>query len=404
MAGLIAEATRRIILVVNAGSATLRCDRVDPASPDSRGRLSVRVERVGHPTAQLVVDVGGARTYERAVSTRDYAGAIRVVETALREHHAIDGITAIGHRVVHGGDRFCVATRLDTHVVQSIHALTPLAPLHQPAGLQGIEWALSAFPSTPQFAVFDTAFHQTLPPHAFRYAVPEAWYATCGVRRYGFHGTSHRFVATRAAETMQRPLAELDLVTLHLGGGSSATAIRHGQSVDTSMGFTPLEGLVMGTRSGDFDPGALLHVQRTAGLGPDDIERSLQHESGLIGLCGTSDMRDALAREAAGDERAILAIRVYVHRLRRILGALLGVLGGADAIVFTGGVGENAVRIRSLACAGLERLGVVLDESANAAPAAGVAIVSRADSPVRVLVIPTDEALEIARETVAALA
>jgi acetate kinase len=358
------------------------------------------VERIGQATARLILDLDGERSCERAVDAPHHAAALGLVEAALREHRALDGVAAIGHRVVHGGDRFRTATRLDENVVRSIRELVPLAPLHQPACLLGIAWALAAFPVTPQFAVFDTAFHQTLPPRAFRYAVPESWYTEYGLRRYGFHGTSHRFVAERAAQALQRPLAELDLVTLHLGGGASAAAIHQGESIDTSMGFTPLEGLVMGTRSGDLDPGALLHVQRAAGLGPAEVEHALQHASGLLGLCGASDLREVLAREASGDERATLALAVYVHRLRRTIGAFLGVLGGADAIVFTGGVGENATRVRTLACAGLERLGIMLDEAANAARLRGIATVSRAESPIRVLVVPTDEALAIARETI----
>ncbi len=389
------------VLVVNAGSATLRCDRVDPADAD---RLSVRIERIGLPAARRIVERAGARIEECEVGAPDHAAAFRRIAEVLDASPTSSRIAAVGHRVVHGGDRFHAPARLDPEVVRAIRELVPLAPLHQPSCLLGIEFALAAFPGLPQFAVFDTAFHQTLPPHARRYAVPESWVVAHGVRRYGFHGTSHQFVAERAAEALGCPLASLDLLTLHLGGGASATAIRGGRSIDTSMGFTPLEGLVMGTRSGDVDPGALLHVQRATGLDAEAMTNVLQHESGLLGLCGTSDLREVLAREARGDPRAVLAVGVYVHRLRRTMGGLLAVLGGADAIVFTGGVGENAARIRSLACAGLERLGIALDETRNATPPRGAAIVSRADSRIRVLVVPTDEALAIARETRTALA
>jgi acetate kinase len=253
-------------------------------------------------------------------------------------------------------------------------------------------------------AVFDTAFHQTLPPHAFRYAVPEAWYRELGVRRYGFHGTSHRWVAERTAEALGRPLAALNLITLHLGNGASAAALRAGRCVDTSMGLTPLEGLVMGTRSGDLDPAVPLFVQRRAGLRAEAADAALNEGSGLLGLAGTADMRELLAREGAGDERARLALEVYAYRIRKYLGAYTAVLGRVDAIAFTGGVGENAARVRSLACAGLEGLGIALDERANAAAAGEAAEIGRAGLPVRAWVVRTNEELQIARETLAALA
>jgi acetate kinase len=247
-------------------------------------------------------------------------------------------------------------------------------------------------------AAFDTAFHHTLPERAFRYAVPDAWYGQHQVRRYGFHGLSHEYVAQRAAAYLGKPLGELNLITLHLGNGASACAIQGGRSVDTSMGFTPLEGLVMGTRSGDLDPAVPLHMERVSGLGWAGLDHALNHECGLKGLAGVNDMREILAREADGDAAARLALEVYTYRIRKYIGAYLAVLGRVDALVFTAGVGENAPRVRSLACAGLEGLGIALDEAANTAPLGEVAEIQQASQPVRVLVIRTNEELHIARQ------
>jgi acetate kinase len=339
------------------------------------------------------------------VPAQDHRAAFVRIGAALRGSGALEAgrLTAIGHRVVHGGERFQAPARIDADVCAAIRELAPLAPLHNPANLIGIEVCREAFPGVPQVAVFDTAFHQTLPPHAFRYAVPDAWYQRFGVRRYGFHGTSHRYVAERAAEALGHPLAALNLITLHLGNGASAAAIRAGRCVDTSMGFTPLEGLVMGTRSGDLDPAIPLFVQRAAGLAPEAVDAALNEDSGLSGLAGTSDMRDLLAREQAGDERACLALELYCYRIRKYVGAYCAVLGRVDALVFTGGVGENAARVRSLACAGLEPLGIALDERANAAAVAEISEIGRAGAPVRTLVVRTNEELQIAREALAAL-
>jgi acetate kinase len=340
------------------------------------------------------------------VPARDHREAFGRIATALHRSDAAGAgqLAAIGHRVVHGGERFQAPARIDAEVCAAIRELAPLAPLHNPANLIGIEVCREAFPGVPQVAVFDTAFHQTLPPHAFRYAVPDAWYRRHGVRRYGFHGTSHRYVAERAAEALGRPFTALNLITLHLGNGASAAAIRAGRCVDTSMGLTPLEGLVMGTRSGDLDPAVPLFVQRTAGLTPEAADAALNQHSGLLGLAGTSDMRELLAQEQAGDERARLALELYGYRIRKYLGAYCAVLGRVDALVFTGGIGENAARVRSLACDGLDALGIALDERANGAAAGAVAEIGRAGAPVRAFVVRTNEELQIARETLATLA
>jgi len=364
------------------------------------------LERIGEKGSRLRHRGPRGAEQVRDVEASDHREAFEHVGAALRGDLARgepDSLAAIGHRVVHGGERFQAPTRVDARVCEAIRELSALAPLHNPANLVGIEVCLAAFPGVPQVAVFDTAFHQTMPPRAFRYAVPEAWYRRFGVRRYGFHGTSHRYVAERAAAALGRPLAELNLITLHLGNGASAAAIEAGRCVDTSMGLTPLEGLVMGTRSGDLDPAVPLFLEREGGLTRDAVDRALNHESGLAGLCGTNDVREILAREEAGDARACLALEVYVHRLRKYVGAYCAVLARVDGLVFTGGVGENAARVRSLACANLERLGIALDEERNGAATGALREIGRPGMPVRVLVVPTDEEVQIAREALGAI-
>jgi len=288
---------------------------------------------------------------------------------------------------------------IDDRVIETIRKLAPLAPLHNPANLLCIEVTMARMPDVPQVAVFDTAFHQTIPPHAYRYGVPEKWYASHGIRRYGFHGTSHAYVAKQAARQLGRPLPELNFIILHLGNGASAAAVKNGRSVDTSMGLTPLEGLVMGTRGGDIDPGALVYLARQCGMSVDEINAALNGESGLEGLCGVSDMRDVLKREAAGDERARLALDVYAYRLRKYIGAYMAALGRVDAIVFTAGVGENSPDIRERACEGLGALGVQLDEDRNRSNATGARAIHREGASIALLVVPTNEELEIAEQT-----
>jgi acetate kinase len=393
-----AEAT---VLVVNCGSSSVRYRLL--AMDAGRSVAGGMLERIGETDPRLHRRDAEGRERSEPAPARDHREAFGHIAAALRREGALDPerLAAIGHRVVHGGERFRASALIDPGVREAIRELASLAPLHNPANLVGIDACLDAFPGVPQVAVFDTAFHQTMPPFAFRYAVPDAWYRGLGVRRYGFHGTSHRYVAERAARALGRPLTELSLVTLHLGNGASAAAIREGRSVDTSMGMTPLEGLVMGTRSGDLDPAVPLYVQRAAGLDAGAVDDALNHRAGLEGLAGASDVRELLARESAGDERARLALEVYAYRVKKYIGAYFAALGRLDALVFTGGVGENASRVRSLACAGLERLGIALDERANAAAAGELSEIGRAGTPVRVLVVRTDEELQIAREALA---
>ena len=391
---------RPILLVVNSGSSSVKYQLLDMAEERALG--GGQVDRIGSPGSVLrhwVTDCTAPR--EREVAAGDHREALAIVGALLHESGLLAdsaALTAICHRVVHGGEAFAAPVLIDDVVEEAIRRLGRLAPLHNPANLLGIEVCRTAFPGVPQVAVFDTAFHQSMPAAAYRYALPEDWYTHHGVRRYGFHGTSHRYVAEQAAAVLGRPLDQLRLITLHLGNGASAAAVADGRCVDTSMGLTPLEGLVMGTRCGDIDPAIPAHLQRVARLAPEAVDRALNQQSGLLGLCGCSDVREVLRREAAGDARATLAVAVYTHRIKRYLGAFVAVLGGADALVFTGGVGENASRIRALACSGLERLGIALDETENLRPVEQWADLSRADMPVRVLAVRTNEELQIARE------
>ena len=308
---------------------------------------------------------------------------------------------AVGHRVVHGGARFHEPTIVTEQVERDIDELSSLAPLHNPGALQGIVAAIDAFPTVAHVAIFDTAFHQTLPPEAFTYAINVDLAEKYRVRRYGFHGTSHGFVARSSAEFLGQPAEDLNQIVLHLGNGGSVCAVRAGKSVETSMGMTPLEGLVMGTRSGDIDPGVLFHLNRRAGLSIDDLDTLLNRGSGLLGLTGRGDMRDVITAADAGDGASQLAIDVYIHRLKHYIGAYYAQLGRVDVISFTAGVGENDPMVRARALGGLEALGIIIDPVRNASKDRGPRRISADDSRVTVLVFPTNEELEIARQTLA---
>jgi acetate kinase len=367
------------VLVVNSGSSSIKYQLIETGGPT----------RLAHGLVERIGAIG---------SVPDHDAGLRAVVAALERAGLSTGITAIGHRVVHGGDRFIEPTLIDDRVLDEIREQVPLAPLHNPANLTGILIARQLWPEIPQVAVFDTAFHATLPPHAYRYAVPETWYTSHRVRRYGFHGTSHAYVARQAASILGRPLEQLRMITAHLGNGASMTAIAGGRSVDTSMGFTPLEGLVMGTRSGDIDPAIGFHIARNAGLTIDEIDVALNSASGLRGLCGDNDLRVIEARAEQGDAAAQLALDVFCHRIRKYIGAYAAVLGGLDALVFTAGIGEHSAAVRQRVCTGLEFLGIDLDPVANAASAR---LIGATGCEVAVLVVPTDEELEIAVQTLA---
>lgn len=386
-----------LVLSLNSGSSSLKGALLDPDS--GQQFFSVSAERIGTAEATLKMGVPG-QVREEALGNADHARALGCALEGLRLEQSLLGrLAAVGHRVVHGGEHFVASCLIDADVEQAIERCAVLAPLHNPPNLVGIRAARAALSHLPHVAVFDTAFHQTLPEMAFRYAVPSSWYEEHGVRRYGFHGTSHRFVAGRAAELLGRPLAELQLITAHLGNGCSATAISAGQSVDTTMGLTPLEGLVMGTRSGDIDPAVVFHMVARGGLSLDEVEHALTRESGLLGLSRKSnDVRtliEATAGEGPDAARARLSLDVFCHRLAKHLGALSTNLTRVDALVFTGGIGEHAASVRAAACARLGALGIKLDSGKNAR--SELAIHAK-DSQVQVLVVPTNEELMIARD------
>jgi acetate kinase len=370
------------VFVVNSGSSSIKYQLVDVET--GAALVNGLIERIG----------------ESGSPVADHVAGMKLALEALGTGH---DIVAVGHRVVHGGTLFTEATVITDRVEKQIEGLSPLAPLHNPANLIGIRAARKALPSVPHVAVFDTAFHRTLPPEAYTYAIDADVASKYAVRRYGFHGTSYKFVSERAAEFLGLPLADTKFIVLHLGNGASACAIDGGRSIDTSMGMTPLQGLVMGTRSGDIDPAILSYLYHEAGMGFDELDTLLNKQSGLRGLTGEGDMRDVQDAATGGDEVAEAALAVYRHRIRHYIGAYFAQLGRLDAVVFTAGVGENSVALREQALVGLEGLGISVDHARNAANARDARYISPDGSPVAVLVIPTNEELEIARQAVAVL-
>ncbi|MEV0594820.1 acetate/propionate family kinase [Nonomuraea cavernae] len=385
------------ILVVNTGSSSIKYELIDV---ETRGRPARGlVERIGEERGRLTHHCGDDPPYEREGRFPGHTEGLAAVLKAFAERGPELDPVAVGHRVVHGGTLFRDPVLVDDRVIAGIEELAPLAPLHNPVNLIGIRAAQDAFPGVPQVAVFDTAFHQTLSPAAYTYAVPEEW----GVRRFGFHGTSCAYVSERAAAMLGREPERTSMIVLHLGNGASATAIMGGRSVDTSMGLTPLEGLVMGSRSGDVDPALPGYLQRVTGMDGEATEQALTRRGGLLALAGHSDMREVRRRAAGGDERARLALDVYTRRIRKYVGAYYALLGRVDAIVFTGGVGEHDAATRAAATEGLERLGITVDPALNQAESTGERAVSPPGSEVTVLVIPTDEEWEIARQALTLL-
>lgn len=391
------------VFVVNCGSSSIKYQLFDMRDESvlAKGLL----ERVGGADAALHHTAAG-KTHDSRVAAADHASGLKLVLSALVDPQigvlgGIEEIDGVGHRVVHGGEQSRQSVQIDQAVLAVIRQNAELAPLHNPPNLAGITAAMAAMPDTPHVAVFDTAFLSTLPPHAYRYAVPEDWYRRYHVRRYGFHGTSHRYVTLRAAELLGKSPAQVNLITAHLGNGCSMTAVAAGRAVDHSMGLTPLEGLVMGTRSGDIDPAIVFYMARNAALSPEELDDALNKKSGLLGVSGLSnDMRDCLAAVEQGNANAALAVELFVYRIVKYVGAYYTILPGCDAMVLTGGIGENAVSVRRRICLGLSRLGTVLDEQRNARTVGGQAGPITADSsPLSVWVVPTDEELMIARDT-----
>jgi len=385
------------VLVVNSGSSTLKYQLIDPGTGEWAARGLV--DRIGQPEAQAAHEVVGENAVTVAQPVPDHAAAVALMLDRLRQGGAdLAGLVAVGHRVVHGGAAFREPVVVDDEVEATIERMVPLAPLHNPAGLMGIRIMRRLLPEVPQVAVFDTAFHATMPPAAYTYAIPVDLAEANGIRRYGFHGTSYQYVTRRAARFLGVAEDEVNLIVAHLGNGASITAIRGGRSVDTSMGMTPLEGLVMGTRSGDIDPGVIFHLVDAAGMSVADVDRTLNKESGLAGLAGEQDMRAVRALADGGHAGARLALEVYAYRVRSYVGAYLAVIPDLQALVFTAGIGENDAALRADVCRPLAHLGLHLDDRRNEEPSHAARAVDDGSGPARILVIPTNEEAEIARQ------
>ncbi len=360
------------------------------------------VEQIGEKEGRISISTSAKAFQSESLHITDHAhGLLKMQEKlqAMGVLKSLDYIDGVGHRVVQGGDLFIKPTLITPEVIGHLEDLCPLAPLHNPAHLAGIKAMQKQVPNLPQVAVFDTAYHQSIPPHAFMYALPYELYQQHKLRRYGFHGTSHNFVAQEAARFLHIPYRNFNAISLHLGNGASVCAIKDGKSVETSMGLTPLEGLVMGTRSGDLDPALLGYIGQLTNKDTAGVVHMLNHESGLRGLCGDNDMRSIEKRMANKDEKAKLAFDIYTHRIRKYIGAYAFVLGALDAIIFTAGVGENSAKVRHAVCSGLENFGIFLDEEANANPRPGIALLSQARK-LPILRVPTNEELAIAKATV----
>ena len=386
-----------LVLVLNSGSSSIKYQLVDPVA--GTALASGLVERIGEPDARVVYSWGDKR-FEHSGPIVDHADGLRLVYEMFTRYGpdlGAAGIKAVGHRVVHGGKLFHEPTLLNDATVSEIERLSELAPLHNPANAMGIKVARKDFPDIPHVAVFDTGFFHSLPDAAATYAIQRDIADMYSIRRYGFHGTSHEYVSREVATILQTDLSQLNTIVLHLGNGASASAVRGGVAVETSMGLTPLEGLVMGTRCGDVDPGVLMHLHRSAGMSIEQIDALLNQDSGLKGVCGVNDFRELCAQLEAGSEAAKLAYDIYVHRLRKYIGAYVFVLGRVDAIAFTAGVGENAANVREDSLSGLEAHGIAVDPDRNRSSVRGARVISTDDSLTKVLVVPTNEELAIAR-------
>ncbi|MBK8460177.1 MAG: acetate kinase [Micropruina sp.] len=389
------------ILLLNAGSSSIKYQVID--ADDEAVIASGIVQRIGDEYGTIDHTVAGTTHFmERGFP--NHSRALTVMVQLFNEHGpALSDVVAVGHRTVHGGAAFNSTTLITDEMLEHLRELSPLAPLHNPPAIAGIEAARRALPDVPHVAIFDTAFFSSLPAEAYTYALDGTVAKTHGIRKYGFHGTSHSFVSRKVAEFLGRPYESFNQIVCHLGNGASISAIRNGVAVDTSMGLTPLAGLVMGTRSGDVDPGLHAFLSRQGGMSIDDIDNLLNKKSGMLGLCGATDFRDINDLVAEGNADAALAVDVYVHRLLSYIGSYVAVLGGIDALTFTAGVGENNPSIRKAIVNRLAGLGFVLDDAANDVRSKEPRRISTADSPVAVLVVPTNEELAMARETKAAI-
>jgi len=404
------------ILVINSGSSSIKYQLFD--GQPMRAVASGLVEKIGETTSRVkhnkIQDQESENENQQTVTREekiiDHRQGLSIMVDLLLDNEmgvieSPQEIAAIGHRVVHGGERFSQPTIITDEVKEAIEALIPLAPLHNPANLTGITVAQELFPEAKQVAVFDTAFHQSMPARAYRYAVPTDLYETHGVRVYGFHGTSHLYVSKEAVKYLGKPVEETNLITAHLGNGCSITAVKGGRSVDTSMGFSPLAGLIMGTRSGDVDPALPYFLGTALGMSFAEIDRLLNKQSGMLGLTGQNDLREVEKRQMKGDAEAQLALEMYAYRIKKYTGAYMAALGRVDALVFTAGVGEHSDIVRGLVCQGLEQWGITLDPQRNArGKTSAVTEIQAADSVSKILIIPTNEELEIASQTMALVA
>jgi len=383
------------ILVINAGSSSLKCQYFVA----QKSIASLLIERIGEAQCASTLRYNET-TYKASKHIANHHEALSLLAELFKTKHILEDfrtLDAVGHRVVHGGEHFSQPVKITPEVIATIERVIPLAPLHNPSNLEAIRAFAAHYPTIPQVAVFDTAFHQSMPAYAYCYALPLELKEKYAVRRYGFHGTSHSYVAKESAKLLRKPLEALRLITLHLGNGASAAAIAYGKSVDTSMGMTPLEGLMMGTRSGDLDPAIIPYLVRN-GFEVDAVDTMLNKKSGLKGICGTNDMRDVIARADKKDENARLALFMYTYRIKKYIGAYAAAMGGVDAVIFTGGIGEHAVRVRKMVCDAMAWMGMEMDSSANEKAVKSGSIVSTPASSVTLLVIPTNEELEIVRQ------
>lgn len=395
------------ILVLNCGSSSIKYALYN--MDDKSVMTSGGAERVGLDGAFVKVKLANGEKKQIMHDIPEHTEGVKFIFSLLTDPEIgvikdLKEIDAVGHRMVHGGEKFNKSVVLTDEVLKAFEECSDLAPLHNPANLKGVNAVKELMPGLPQVGVFDTAFHQTMPEHAYMYAIPYELYEKYGIRRYGFHGTSHRYVSKRACEFLGVSYEDQHIITCHIGNGGSVTAVKHGKCIDTSMGLTPLEGVMMGTRSGDIDGGAVAFIQKKLGLDADGISNLLNKKSGVQGITGiSSDMREIDAAAENGDKKAILALDMYNYRIKKYVGAYAAAMGGADIIVFTAGVGENQASMRSEVCKGMEWMGIKLDEEKNAKVRGVEAVISTEDSPVTVVVIPTDEELVIASDTMSLL-
>lgn len=385
------------VLVLNSGSSSIKFKFFD----DKVVKASGLIEKIGEETSKVVLkNTLNDEKFERDIAIKDHEHGLQVLNELFKESGILEDLKVLdgcGHRIVHGGKTLTKHCLIDDHVLNEIDRVSVFAPLHNPAHLAGIKTMIKAAPNVPNVAVFDTAFHQTMPDYAYMYALPYEFYDKDGIRRYGFHGTSHAYVSSKAANLLGK--SSVNVISAHLGNGASVCAVENGKSVDTSMGFTPLEGLVMGTRCGDMDPAIIPFISKARGLSIDEIDNLMNKKSGVYGICGYNDFRDIESRVEKGEEKARLAFDMFCYRLVKYIGAYLAVLPGTDGIIFTGGIGENSSLVRQKVCEKLTHLGIELDLNLNSQRMSTERIISTANSKIKVCIIPTDEEFEIARVT-----